>query len=58
MALDAVSERLFFVIDRRLAGIVYVESRTPRKVLGQFTPGAGLDPYRSVFETAVTLARE
>ena len=51
-------ETLPVVIDSRVVGQIGVESRTPRKVWGRFTPSAGFEPYRAVFEAAVTLARE
>jgi len=49
---------LTVLIDGRSVGTVTVTERFPLKLMGNFTPTAGLAPYRGVFELALNLARE
>lgn len=49
---------LTVLISGRPVGTVAVRERYPRKVFGAFTPTAGFEPYRPLFEAAVELAQQ
>jgi hypothetical protein len=49
---------LTVLIDGQPVGTVTVYERYPCKVFGLFTPGSALQPYQSVFESAMELDRQ